>query len=87
MIDKVFIPQIIKVLPKIISLGLVKKSVDLLGNIGLCEEHIQDVFDDIHHANCRIPLLKRGLKMSQFGGDFDDSPIFQEAIKILLKEK
>lgn len=87
MIDKEFIPIILKLLPQIIENGSGEKSEKLLKEIGLCNEHIEEVFEYINHANGRIPLLNMGMKLSQFSGDFDDSPIFKEAIKLLIKEK
>lgn len=86
MIDKKFIKPIVQILPQIIDNGPGEVSNKLLKEIGLCDDHIQEVFDDINHASGRIPLLNMGMKMSQFGGDFDDSEIFQEAIKIFLKD-
>ena len=77
---------VIEKLPQIIALGPGEASKNILIELGLSSEQIDQVLEDVNHASGRIPLLKMGMEMDQFSGDFDDSPIFQAAIKIFLEK-
>ncbi len=83
MIDKKFQTIIIEHLPKIIKTGYNEKSLKLLKEIGLCEEHAEEVLETVNDAVERMSLYSMGMKPTQFSGDLDNDPIFKAAIKIL----
>ena len=66
----------------IIEEGPSEKSKTVLKDMGLCSEHIDELFSLIHDAYGRFTLYEIGMEASQFSGDLDDDAIFNEAVKI-----
>jgi hypothetical protein len=76
---------IVESIPKLIEYGPSEPSWALLQSLGITEAEAEEVLTLINDAYARVSLYASGLKPEQCSGELDESPIFNEAVRIFLQ--